>query len=411
MSVTDFERRRADFKELSRTIHGQPICYLDSGASSLQPQSVLRAMTEYYETTHANVHRGVYETAEQATALYESARVKVGGFLGARDPGSEVVFTKNTTESMNLFASSYTRAHLNAGDSVVLSEMEHHSNLLPWMLAAEQHGLELRYLRVDNEGRLDLCDLDALLDGAKVVALTAMSNVLGTINPIAEITTAAHANGAIVVVDGAQSVPHLEVDVSALGIDALGFSSHKTLGPTGIGVLWARHEILESMPPFLVGGGMILDVRLDSFLPAPSPQRFEAGTPPIAEAVGLAAAIDYLQEVSMPELRAHELELSAYALARLEDRFGKDLVVYGPPAGPDRGGVFSFAYKDVHAHDIAQVLDRYGVCVRPGHHCAKPLMRRLGVSATARASIGLYNNHDDIDRLIDAISHTDEIFG
>jgi len=408
---TDLSARRSDFPELSQTIHGFPICFLDTGASSLQPRSVLTAMTQYYETTHANVHRGVYETAEHATALYEGARVKVGRFLHAPHPSAEIIFTKNTTESMNLFAASYAKAHLKKGDVVVLSEMEHHSNLLPWILASQNHDLELRYIGIDGDGRLDLSNLDQLLKGAKVLSITGMSNVLGTINPIKELAQAAHRNGAIIVVDGAQSVPHMSVDVADFEIDALAFSSHKTHGPTGIGVLWARQEILESLPPFLVGGGMILDVRLDGFLPAESPQRFEAGTPPIAEAVGLGAAIDYLNEVTMEAVREHEIALNEYTLSRLSERFGKDLVVFGPPAGSDRGGVFSFAYKEIHAHDMAQVLDRYGVCVRPGHHCAKPLMRRLGVSATARASLGLYNTEEDIDRLIDAIGHADEIFG
>jgi cysteine desulfurase/selenocysteine lyase len=266
-------------------------------------------------------------------------------------------------------------------------------------------------LPVDGHGRLDLADLDRLLDGAKVLAITAMSNVLGTINPVATIAEAAHRAGAVVVVDGAQSVPHLVTDVNALGADFLAFSAHKMQGPTGIGVLWARAELLDGMPPFLGGGGMILDVSLTGFGPAEPPWRFEAGTPPIAEAVGLGAAIDYLNGVGVERIIAHERQLTAYAIDAIGDRLGADCTIFGPPAGPDRGGVLSLAYRDVHAHDLAQVLDQFGVCVRPGHHCAKPLMRRLGVSATARASIGLYNDEADIDTLIEGLNHVGTVFG
>ncbi|HEX3947241.1 MAG TPA: SufS family cysteine desulfurase, partial [Acidimicrobiales bacterium] len=382
----DVETVRKDFPLLTREVHGRPIVYLDSAATALTPRPVLAAMEHYYETTHANVHRGVYATAEEATNRYEGARVAAGRFIGAPDPAREVVFTKNTTESLNLVAHAWGRTNLQAGDAVLLTEMEHHANIVPWLQLAEERGVELRYLPVDGEGRLDLSDLDRLLDGVKLVGVTAMSNVLGTINPLARISEAAHAAGALVVADGAQSVPHLAVDVAALGVDFLAFSAHKALGPTGIGVLWARAELLEAMPPFLGGGGMILDVRQDRFLPAEAPHRFEAGTPPIAEAVGLAAAIEYLRGIGMDRIRAHEKLLTTYALEALADRLGPDCRVFGPPAGDDRGGVLSLAYRDVHAHDLAQVLDQFAVCVRPGHHCAKPLMRRLGVPATARAS-------------------------
>lgn len=407
----DVEALRKDFPLLSRVVHDRPIVYLDSAATSLQPRSVLSAMEQYYESTHANVHRGVYVTAEEATARYESARVAVGTFVGAPDPAREVVFTKNTTEALNLVAAAWGRTNLSPGDVVVLTEMEHHANIVPWLMLAAERDVELRYLEVDGDGRLDLTDLDRQLDGAKVVAVSAMSNVLGTIPPIADVARAAHAAGAIVVVDGAQSVPHLPVDVKALGIDFLAFSAHKMLGPTGIGALWARAELLEAMPPFLGGGGMILDVRLDRFLPAECPQKFEAGTPPIAEAVGFAAAVGYLRGVGMARLRAHDEQLTAYALAAIADRLGRRAKVFGPPAGPDRGGVLSLAVGDVHAHDLAQVLDQYGVCVRPGHHCAKPLMRKLGVPATARASIGLYNDEHDIDVLIEGLLEADRLFG
>jgi len=407
----DVEVVRKDFPLLTRTVHDRPIVYLDSASSSLQPRQVLAAMDHYYETTHANVHRGVYATAEGATELYEGTRRKVGRFIGAPDPRHEIVFTKNATEALNLVANSWGGTFLRSGDAVLLTEMEHHANLVPWLMLAESIGLELRYLPVDGAGRLDLSDLDRKLDGAKVVAVTAMSNVLGTINPIPLLAEAAHRQGALVVVDGAQSVPHLVTDVKALGADFLAFSAHKMEGPTGIGVLWARRELLESMPPFLGGGGMILDVTLERFRPAEPPWRFEAGTPPIAEAVGLGAAVDYLGGIGMERIGAHERLLTAYAIDALTDRLGGDFRIFGPPAGGDRGGVLSFAYRDVHAHDLAQVLDQFGVCVRPGHHCAKPLMRRLGVNATARASIGLYNDEHDIDTLIEGLKHVGTVFG
>jgi cysteine desulfurase/selenocysteine lyase len=414
MSVTgplDVELVRKDFPLLTRTVHERPIVYLDSASSSLQPRSVLAAIDRYYETTHANVHRGVYATAEEATALYEGARRKVGAFIGAPDPKHEIVFTKNATEALNLVANSWGRANLKAGDVVVLTEMEHHSNLVPWLILSQALGIELRYVPVDPQGRLDLCDLDRLLDGASAIAVSAMSNVLGTVNPIPFIAEAAHRHGALVVVDGAQSVPHLVTDVKALGADFIAFSAHKMQGPTGIGVLWARRELLEAMPPFLGGGGMILDVALERFSPAEAPWKFEAGTPPIAEAVGLSAAVDYLNGTGMERIVAHERALTTYALGAIHDRFGDECTVFGPPAGGDRAGVLSLAYRDVHAHDLAQVLDQYGVCVRPGHHCAKPLMRRLGVNATARASIALYNDESDIDTLIEGLAHVGTVFG
>ncbi len=406
----DVETLRKDFPLLSRVVNGRPIVYLDSAATALQPRAVLAAMDQYYEQTHANVHRGVYATAEEATNRYESARVTVGRFVGAPDPAREVVFTKNATEALNLVVGSWGRANLSRGDAVLLTTMEHHANLVPWLMLSEQLGLELRYLEVDGQGRLDLSSLEHALEGVKVVAVSAMSNVLGTINPLRHIADAAHAAGAIVVADGAQSVPHLPVDVQDLGVDFLAFSGHKMLGPTGIGALWGRAELLDAMPPFLGGGGMILDVRLDRFLPAESPQRFEAGTPPIAEAVGFGAAVEYLETVGMEAIRAHERELTAYALDAVEERLGGDCTVFGPPAGEDRGGVLSLAFRGVHPHDLAQVLDQYGVCVRPGHHCAKPLMRVLGVSATARASLGLYNDERDVDTLIEGLAEAGRLF-
>ena len=406
----DVESLRKDFPLLARTVHGRPLVYLDSASSSLQPRQVLVAMEHYYETCHANVHRGVYTTAEEATALYEGARVSVGRFIGAPDPEREIVFVKNATEALNLVARSFGTANLRRGDKVLLTELEHHANLVPWLMLSEQLGIELRYLAVDADGRLDLSDLDRKLDGVKVVAISAMSNVLGTIPPLREITDAAHAAGALVVADGAQVVPHVPVDVQALGVDFLAFSAHKMHGPTGIGALWARAELLDSMPPFLGGGGMILDVRLDRFVPADPPHRFEAGTPPIAEAVGFAAAVDYLGNLGMARVRAHEEQLTEYAISAIADRLGSDCRVFGPPAGPDRGGVLSLGFRDIHPHDLAQVLDQHGVCVRPGHHCAKPLMRVLGVTATARASIGTYNDEQDIDTLIEGLAEAGRLF-
>ena len=406
------EALRKDFPLLARRVNDRPIVYLDSASSALQPQAVISAMTRYYETTHANVHRGVYATAEEATALYERARVVAGRFIGSPDPAHEVVFTKNATESLNLVAHSWGRANLRAGDAILLTEMEHHANIVPWiMLSDELGGLDVRYIPIDDDGRLVLDHLDTLLDGVKLVGISAMSNVLGTIPPVAHVAEAAHRAGAIVIADGAQLVPHASVDVTELGVDFLGFSAHKMMGPTGIGVLWGRASLLDAMGPFLGGGGMILDVKLDSFRPAPPPARFEAGTPPIAEAVGLTAAIAYLHDIGMDRIRAHELALTNHALARLDEKLGSDVRVFGPPAGPDRGGVLSIAYRDVHAHDLAQVLDQFGVCVRPGHHCAKPLMRRLGVQATARASLSLFSDEHDIEVLIEGLLEAGRLFG
>ena len=406
----DVEALRKDFPLLGRTVHGRPIVYLDSAASALQPRPVLAAMEHYYEVSHANVHRGVYATAEEATARYEGARTAVGRFVGAPDPEREIVFTKNATEALNLVARSWGAANLRAGDAVVITEMEHHSNLVPWLMLAAERGFALRTLRIDDDGRLDLSTLDEALDGAKLVAISAMSNVLGTITPLRHIAQRAHEAGAVVLADGAQSVPHLPVDVGDLGVDFLAFSAHKMLGPTGIGALWGRAALLDAMPPFLGGGGMIRDVHLDRFVPAEIPHRFEAGTPPIAEAVGFAAAVEYLEAVGMSRIRAHERRLTDYALSAIEDRVGAQCRVFGPPAGPDRGGVLSIAVRDVHPHDVAQVLDQFGVCVRPGHHCAKPLMRRLGVSATARASFGPYNDERDVDALIDGLVEAGRLF-
>jgi len=410
-SPLDVATLRKDFPLLSREVNGHPITYLDSASSAQRPVQVLDAMREYDETTHANVHRGVYSIAEEATRRFEAARHNVGRFIGAPDPSREIVFAKNATEGLNLVAHTWGRSNLRAGDAIVLTEMEHHANIVPWHILAEERGLTIRWIPVDDDGRLVLTDLDRLVDGAKLVGVSCMSNVLGTLNPIRDIANIAHLAGAVVVADAAQSVPHLPTDVVALGVDFLAFSSHKMLGPTGIGVLWGRAELLSELPPFLGGGEMILDVRKDGFTPNDIPWRFEAGTPPITEAIGLGAAVDYLRAVGMEAVRAHEISLTTYAMETLHERFGGDITIFGPPDPADRGGVISFAYRDIHPHDISQVLDEFGVCVRAGHHCAKPLMRRLGVNATARASFGLYNDESDVDTLAHALTEAGTFFG
>lgn len=407
----DVEGIKKDFPVLAQSAHGHRLVYLDSAASSQRPQAVLDAMDDYYATTHANVHRGVYALAEEADRRYEAARIAVGRFIGAPHPEQEVLFVKNATEALNMVASTWGRANLQPGDAVLLTDVEHHSNVVPWLMLAEERSLELRWIGLGDDYRLDLSGLDRLMDGVKLVACTTMSNVLGTIPPFARIAEAAHAAGAVVVADGAQSVPHLVTDVGSLGCDFLAFSAHKMLGPTGIGVLWGRTELLEAMPPHLGGGGMIRDVRRDGFSPNVLPWKFEAGTPPIAEAVGLAAAVDYLQGLGMDKVHAHELSVTAYAQQTLAERFGDDLTMFGPAGTEDRGGVLSLAYRDIHPHDLSQVLDQAGVCVRAGHHCAKPLMRRLGVPATARASFYLYNDASDVDALADALDTAASLFG
>jgi cysteine desulfurase/selenocysteine lyase len=409
MAVIDPERVRKDFPILERQVHGKRLVYLDSASSSQKPSSVIDAMSRYYETTHANVHRGVYALAEEATQQFEAARSSLARFIGARD-SAEVVFTKNVTEAINLVAYSWGRSNLHAGDVVVLTEMEHHANLVPWLALKAERGIELRYLPLTEDGQLDLAGLDRTLAGARLLCVASVSNVLGTINPIRHLASAAHAAGALVLVDGAQQAPHMPTDVAEMDVDFFGLTAHKMLGPTGIGALWARAELLEAMPAFLGGGEMIRDVRLDGFTTNDVPWKFEAGTPPIAEAVGLGAAIDYLNGLGMENVREHERTLTAYALDALESRH-PGLVVHGPRDPTRRGGVISFQYKDVHPHDLSQVLDEAGVCIRAGHHCAKPLMRRLGVGATARASFSVYNDEADVDALVDALSAADRLFG
>jgi cysteine desulfurase/selenocysteine lyase len=407
--MSDLSRCRADFPILAREVRpGVPLAYLDSAATSQKPTAVIEAMDRYYQRSNANVHRGIHLLAEEATALYEGAREKVARFINAAS-AKEIIFTRNTTESINLVAHSWGRAHLSIGDGIVLTEMEHHSNLVPWQILAAEKGANIHIIPVTDGGELDLSALDGILaQKPKIVCVTHMSNVLGTINPVQEIAARVHAAGALVLADGAQSVPHLPVDVQVLGIDFFAFSAHKMCGPTGIGVLWGRQELLEAMPPFLGGGDMIKRVYLRRFEPAALPHKFEAGTPAIAEAVGLGAAVDYLSGVGREAIQAHEQQIVAYALERLAEVPG--VTVYGPPA-EKRGGVAAFSMVEAHAHDVAQVLDREGVAVRAGHHCAMPLHDRYGVPATARASFYLYSTPDEVDRLVAGLYKVKQLFG
>jgi len=407
--AVDVATLKKDFPILEVEVGGNRLVYLDSASSSQKPQSVLDAMEQYYETTHANVHRGQYAIAVEATERFEEARTKLQRFVGAGST-QEIVFAKNVTEAINLVVHTWGRTNLGPGDAVLLTHMEHHANIVPWQILQQQLGFEIRWLPLTDDYQLDLADLDRLLDGVKLVGVTAMSNVLGTLNPIRRIADAAHDRGALILVDAAQYVPHLVTDVAALGADFLGFTGHKMLGPTGIGVLWARAELLDAMPPFLGGGEMIRDVRVDGFEPTDLPWKFEAGTPPIAEAIGLGAAVDYLEAVGMQGIRAHEIALTRYALDALKARYGDDITLYGPADPEHRGGVISFSFKGIHPHDLSQVLDQSGVCVRAGHHCAKPLMRCLNVGATARASLYLYNDERDVDALVDALANAESLF-
>lgn len=405
----DARQVKQDFPILQQTIHGKPLTYLDSAASSQKPSVVIEALDAYYRASNANIHRGVYWLSERATALYDEAREKVARFINAPDARS-CVFVRNATEALNLVAYSWGRANLGPGDTVVLTLLEHHSNIVPWQIITAERGATIRYVDIDDDGRLRLDQLDHYLrtERVKLVGVTHVANALGTINPVAEIAASAHAAGALVLVDGAQSVPHMPVDVQALDIDFLVFSGHKMLGPMGIGVLWGRREILEAMPPFLGGGDMIREVTTCGSTWADLPAKFEAGTPSVGDAVGLGAAIDYLTALGMDAVRAHEREIVAYALERLAQVPG--ITLYGP-TGEDRAGVVSFTLDDIHPHDIASILDSEGVAIRAGHHCAQPLMDRLGVVATARASFYVYNSEEDVDRLADALQTVRRIFG
>ena len=407
-AALDVAAVRADFPILSRSINDRPLVYLDSAATSQKPRQVLDAVTEYYTAHNANVHRGVHTLGNEATDVFEHARERVARFIDA--PADGIVLLRNTTEALNLVASSYARELLSPGDRIVLTEMEHHSNLVPWQLAAERAGLELAFLRVDDEGRLDLGGLDELLaPPTRLISISHQSNVLGTVVPLREIVEAAHERGVFVCVDAAQSVPHMAVSVRELGCDFLAFSGHKMCAPMGAGVLWARPELLERMPPFLGGGSMILRVSLERSSWSTVPHKFEAGTPDVGAAAGLAAACDYLDGIGMDRIHAHERELTAHLLSVLTETEGVD--VYGPRDLDVRGGSVSFNVAGVHAHDVGTILDREGVAVRAGHHCCQPLMKRLGVAATARASVYLYNTHEEVDALGTALGEVRRIFG
>ena len=410
MTALNPDRLRLDFPILSRKIHGKPLVYLDNAATTQKPMSVIMSMTAYYERTNANVHRGVHTLSQEATSLMEQSRDKVAAFIGAPDPAT-VIFTRNATESINLVAYSWARKNLKPGDEILLTEMEHHSNLIPWQMAAQATGAVLRFIPVTGwDGFLDLSRLDGLLTPrTKLLAVTQMSNVLGTINPVTELARRAHAVGAKVLVDGAQSAPHLAVDVKTLGADFFAFSAHKMLGPTGLGVLWAPRALLETMEPFLGGGDMISQVWPDRATWNELPYKFEAGTPNITGAIAFGAAIDYLNQVGMDNIRAHEQDITGYALGALKDRFPK-IVLHGPAEVAQRGGVVSFELPGVHPHDIGTILDREGVAVRAGHHCCQVLMKKFGVAGTARASFYLYNTRAEVDALVASLGQVERLF-
>ena len=419
LTALDVEAVRADFPILGRSVRGShPLIYLDSGATSHKPRQVLDAEHDFYTMHNAGVHRGAHLLAEEATDLYEGARVRVADFIGA-DPG-EVIFTKSATEGLNLVAYAMSNAatagpesgrfRVGPGDEILITEMEHHANLVPWQQLCLRTGATLRWFGVTPEGRLDLSNIDELInDRTRLVAVTHQSNVTGVIPPVTQIAERAHARGALVVVDGAQSAPHQVVDVSVLGADFFAFSSHKMVGPSGIGVLWGRRELLEAMPPYVTGGSMIEVVRMEGSTFLPPPERFEAGVPPSAQAVGLAAACDYLDGLGMPSIVAHEEALTAHALEALPAIPG--VRILGPLSTVDRGGAVSFEVADIHPHDVGQVLDELGIAVRTGHHCAWPLHRALGVQASTRASFYLYNTHDEVDALADGVRQAQKFFG
>ena len=411
MNALDTTHLIEDFPLLTAPpVDGRRLVYLDSANTSQKPLAVIDAMDQFLRESYGPINRSAYRLAAAATDAYEAARTKVAQFINAAS-SDDVVFTRNATDALNLFAQSWSRTHLNSGDVVVLTHMEHHANIVPWQMMVAERGIELRWIPLTDDGRLDLSDLDNIIDGASVVSFTAMSNVLGTLNPVTELCQRASDAGAVTMVDACQSVPHSPTDVAAWGADLCAFSSHKMLGPTGLGVLWGRAEILEKLPPMIGGGNMIDDVTLEGYSCAPVPTRFEAGTGQLVEAIGLGAAIDYLNAIGMDAIREHERTLTAYAIDAFETAFGDDICIHGPRDLDQRGGVLSFAFRDLHPHDVSQVLDEYRVCVRAGHHCAKPLMRLLNAPATVRASLYLYNTPDDIDICIEALSSAGDIFG
>jgi len=400
---------RRDFPIFGNEINGKPLVYLDSANTSQKPNVVIDTMTKFMREAYAPINRSAYTLAANATEQYEGARAAVAKFINANN-AREIVFTKNATEALNMIAFSWGRANLQRGDVVLLTHMEHHANIVPWQMLQQERGIELRWVPLTSDFQLDLSSLETLLAGVKVFSFTSMSNVLGTINPVEKLCAAAHAAGAIAIVDMCQSVPHAPTDVRASGADFAMFSSHKMCGPSGVGVLWGREALLEAMPPFLGGGNMISEVRLDGFTCAELPSKFEAGTPPIVEVIGLGAAVNYLTGVGMQNVRQHEIALSNYVLDLLQSRFGDDITIHGPRNPELRGATFSFAFRGIHPHDLSQVLDQSNVCVRAGHHCAKPLMKIIGANATTRASFYLYNTTEDADALADALDSASDIF-
>jgi cysteine desulfurase/selenocysteine lyase len=405
----DARKVRADFPVLKREVRpGVPLVYLDNAATSQKPVSVIERMDAYYRLHNSNIHRGIHQLAEEATIAYEEARGRIAAFIGA-STWQEIVFVRNTTEAINLVAYSWARSNLKPGDRVLLTEMEHHANIVPWHMLAESLGIELDFVPVSEDGLLDLAAYQKQLGaGPKLVGFTHMSNMLGTVNPVQEMTKLAHEAGALVLIDGAQSVPHLPVDIQKIDADFMAFSSHKMLGPTGIGVLYAKQDILNAMPPFLGGGDMIKRVQLDGFSTNDAPYKFEAGTPAIAEAIGFETAIDYLDALGMENVHAYEVEIIGYALERLEEVPG--VRVYGPEAH-EKGGVASFTFDGVHPHDVAQILDQKGIAVRAGHHCAMPIHEKYGIPATTRASFYVYNTTEEVDALIEGLYEVKKIFG
>jgi len=401
--VLDVEVVRKDFPIFETQANGKRLIYLDSAATAQKPRQVIDRIVEFYETENANVHRGVYELSHKATAAYEHARQLCADFIGARSTRS-VVFTRGATEAINLVRYSWGRVNVREGDEILLTEMEHHSNLIPWQLLTQETGAKLRFLPVDDEGKLELGQLEEYItDKTKLVGVSLMSNVLGTINPVRQIADAAHAVGARVIVDAAQAAPHFSFDVNELDADFLAFSAHKMLGPTGVGVLYGREDLLDEMPPFIAGGEMIMEVWPDRCTYNELPFKFEGGTMNIAQAVGMGAAIEYLQHLGMDSVRQHELDLTRYAMGKIAATGAK---IYGPPNAEDRGGVISFTLEEVHPHDMATIVDQEGICIRAGHHCTQPLMRKLGVGATARASFYVYNSPDEVDALVDALEQS-----
>ena len=405
----DVNRIRQDFPILSREVHGLPLVYLDNAATSQKPRSVIQALADYYEGYNSNVHRGVHSLSMEATDRYEEARAKVASFIGATEPES-IVWTRNTTEGINLVAHTWARQNIRPGDEIVVSQIEHHSNLVPWQQVAAEQGAELRFLPMANDGSMDMGEVDSIITPrTRLLAVVHSSNSLGTIHPVKDLAAMARSVGAAVLVDGAQSVPHMPVDVADLDCDFLAFSGHKMMGPTGIGALYVKRDVLEEMEPFLTGGEMVLEVSYERASWNALPMRFEAGTPNIADAVALGAAVDYLDALGMDNVRTHEVELTRYALERFREL--EEIDVFGPADLDRRGGVVSFNSADVHPHDLGTVLDRQGIAIRTGHHCTMPVMRKLGLAATARASFYVYNTEDEVDLLVDGIKRALRYFG